>query len=173
MASLGIGQGEVSATPLQLAQFVSLVANNGNSYTPHLVKGYLKENTKEFVPYKFNEVRTGISQRAFDIVKQGMVLVVQGAGTATGLRGDVLKIAGKTGTAQNPHGKDHALFICFAPYDDPKIAIAVVVENVGFGATYAAPIAKKMVEAYLLKNLPKKIDIMSDKAFNDQFGADQ
>ena len=173
MASLGIGQGEVSATPLQLAQFVSLVANNGNSYNPHLVKGYLKENTKEFVPYKFNEIRTGISQRAFDIVKQGMVLVVQGAGTATGLKGDVLKIAGKTGTAQNPHGKDHALFICFAPYDDPKIAIAVVVENVGFGATYAAPIAKKMVEAYLLKNQRKKNDIMSDKAFNDQFGADQ
>lgn len=169
MASLGIGQGEVSATPLQLAQFVAIVANNGNSFTPHLVKGYLKENTKEFVPYKFNEIRTGISQRAFDIVKQGMVLVVQGAGTATGLRGDELKIAGKTGTAQNPHGKDHALFICFAPYDDPKIAIAVVVENVGFGATYAAPIAQKMVEAYLLKNKLKKEDLQKNNGNNNQF----
>ena len=174
MASLGIGQGEVSATPIQLAQFVAIVANNGSTYTPHLVKGYLKENTKEFIPYKFGEIKTGISQRAFDIVKQGMVLVVQGAGTATGLKGDELKIAGKTGTAQNPHGKDHALFICFAPYDDPKIAIAVVVENVGFGATYAAPIAKKMVEAYLLKNKIKKGDIKKSIGINDQlFGVSQ
>ena len=156
MASLGIGQGEVSATPIQLAQYVSIIANFGNTYVPHIVKGYLKENTKEFVPLHFKEVKTGINPAVFDIVRQGMFLVVQGAGTATGLKMDDIKIAGKTGTAQNPHGKDHALFICFAPYDDPKIAIAVVVENVGFGATYAAPIAKKMILAYLKKDLMKK-----------------
>jgi penicillin-binding protein 2 len=85
-----------------------------------------------------------------------MYLVVQGAGTATRIKIEGIKIAGKTGTAQNPHGKDHAFFICFAPYDDPKIAIAVVVENVGFGATYAAPIAQKMILAYLKKDLIKK-----------------
>jgi penicillin-binding protein 2 len=156
MASLGIGQGEVSVTPVQLAQYVSIIANFGNTYVPHIVKGYLKDDTKEFVPLKFKEVKTGINPQVFDIVRQGMFLVVQGAGTATGLKMDDIKIAGKTGTAQNPHGKDHALFICFAPYDDPKIAIAVVVENVGFGATYAAPIAKKMILAYLKKDLMKK-----------------
>jgi penicillin-binding protein 2 len=67
-----------------------------------------------------------------------------------------IKIAGKTGTAQNPHGKDHALFVCYAPTEDPKIAIAVVVENVGFGATYAAPIAKALIEAYLKKETLNK-----------------
>ena len=81
-----------------------------------------------------------------------MFLVVNGSGTATSIRMSDIKIAGKTGTAQNPHGKDHALFVCYAPAEDPKIAIAVVVENVGFGATFAAPIAKALIEAYLKKD---------------------
>jgi len=76
-------------------------------------------------------------------------LVVNGEGTATRLRYSEYKISGKTGTAENPHGEDHAWFIAFAPSDDPKIAIAVLVENVGFGSTHAAPIAKKVIEAYL------------------------
>ena len=156
MASLGIGQGEVSVTPLQLAQYVALIANNGKSYVPHLVKGYIDDATKQLVPFKFNEISTGIKKEALDIVKQGMFLVVNGAGTATRIRMNDIKIAGKTGTAQNPHGKDHAFFVCFAPYENPKIAIAVVVENIGFGSTYAAPIAKKMIEAYLLKDTLKK-----------------
>jgi membrane carboxypeptidase/penicillin-binding protein len=95
-------------------------------------------------------------QKVFEIVKEGMLLVVHGAGTATGIRMKEITIAGKTGTAQNPHGKDHAFFIGFAPYENPKIAIAVVVENVGFGATWAAPIVKKMIEAYLMKEKIKK-----------------
>lgn len=156
MASLGIGQGEVSVTPIQLAQYTCIIANNGNTFVPHIVKGYLKPGSKEIVPFKYKEIRTGIKPEVFDIVKQGMYLVVQGAGTATGIKIDSIEIAGKTGTAQNPHGKDHAFFICFAPYSDPKIAIAVVVENAGFGATWAAPIAKKMIEAYLQKYKYKK-----------------
>jgi penicillin-binding protein 2 len=156
MASLGIGQGEISVTPIQLAQYVALIANNGKSYTPHIVKGYMDDNTKKLVPFKFEEINTGVKKEVFDIVKEGMFLVVQGTGTATRIRMKEFQIGGKTGTAQNPHGKDHALFICFAPFDDPKIAIAVVVENVGFGATHAAPIAKKMLEAYLLKDKIKK-----------------
>jgi len=156
MASLGIGQGEVSVTPVQLAQYVALIANNGKSYVPHLVKGYIDDNTKQLVPFKAKEISTGVKKEAFDIVKQGMFLVVNGAGTATSIRMNDLKIAGKTGTAQNPHGKDHAFFVCFAPFENPKIAIAVVVENAGFGATYAAPIAKKMIEAYLQKDKLKK-----------------
>ncbi|MEJ2618585.1 MAG: penicillin-binding transpeptidase domain-containing protein, partial [Ignavibacteriaceae bacterium] len=143
MASLGIGQGEVNVTPIQLAQFAALVANDGHSYTPHIVKGYLENGTRKFVPFKFKAINVGINKKIFDIVKYGMYLVVNGAGTAAASRSKEIKFAGKTGTAQNPHGKDHALFIAFAPYKNPKIALSVVIENVGFGATYAAPIAKK------------------------------
>ncbi len=152
MASLGIGQGEVSVTPIQLAQYVALIANDGVTYTPHVVKGYLDNTTRKLVPFSYKEVDTGIRKEIFDIVKQGMFLVVNGSGTATNIREKDLQIAGKTGTAQNPHGKNHALFIGFAPFDNPQIAVAVFVENVGFGATYAAPIAKKMIDAYLEKD---------------------
>ena len=165
MASLGIGQGEVSVTPLQLAQYVALIANNGSTFQPHIVKGYLDDKTKQIIPYKFPEIKTGIKQEVFDIVKEGMFLVVNGSGTATHIRISDIDIAGKTGTAQNPHGQDHALFVCYAPAEDPKIAIAVVVENVGFGGTHAAPIAKAMIEAYLKKETLKKEEIKKD---NDQ-----
>ena len=156
MASLAIGQGEVSVTPLQLAKYVALIANNGKSFEPHVVKGYLDEKTKKIIPYKFKEIDTGVKQSVFDLVKEGMFLVVNGSGTATSIRMSEIEIAGKTGTAQNPHGKDHAFFIGFAPYRNPKIAFAIVVENIGFGGTWAAPIAKKMIEAYLMKDKLKK-----------------
>jgi penicillin-binding protein 2 len=156
MASLAIGQGETSVTPIQLVQYVALIANGGKSFVPHLVKGYIDEETKQLVPFKFKQINVGVKQEVLDIVKHGMFLVVNGYGTATWIRMKDIKIAGKTGTAQNPHGKDHALFVCFAPYEKPEIAIAVVVENVGFGSTYAAPIAKKLIEAYLLKDKLKK-----------------
>lgn len=162
MASLGIGQGEVSVTPLQLAQYVALIANNGHSFQPHIVKGYLDDKTREIIPYKFPEIKTGVKQEVFDIVKEGMFLVVNGSGTATHIKMSDINIAGKTGTAQNPHGKDHALFVCYAPAEDPKIAIAVVVENVGFGGTHAAPIAKALIEAYLKKDTLKKDEIKKD-----------
>ena len=162
MASLGIGQGEVSVTPLQLAQYVALIANNGSSFQPHIVKGYLDDNTRQIIPYKFPEIKTGIKQEVFDIVKEGMFLVVNGAGTATHIKMSDIQISGKTGTAQNPHGKDHALFVCYAPSDNPQIAIAVVVENIGFGGTHAAPIAKAMIEAYLKKETLKKEQIKKD-----------
>jgi len=158
MASLAIGQGEVSVTPLQLAQYVALIANNGKSFIPHVVKGYIDDRTNQSVPIKFKEKKTGIDTKVFDIVKEGMYLVVNGAGTATRIRMKEITIAGKTGTAQNPHGKDHAFFIGFAPYENPKIALAVVVENAGFGATWAAPIAQKMFQAYLLKDKTKKLE---------------
>jgi len=107
---------------------------------------------------KFKEIKTGIDPKVFGIVKEGMFLVVNGAGTATRIRMKEINIAGKTGTAQNPHGKDHAFFIGFAPYEDPKIAFAIVVENAGFGSTWAAPIAQKMIQAYLLKDKTKKME---------------
>ena len=156
MASLGIGQGEVSVTPLQLAKYVSLIANNGITFQPHIVKGYLDDKTRQIIPYKFPEINTGVKKEVFDIVKEGMFLVVNGSGTATHIKMDDIKISGKTGTAQNPHGKDHAFFVGFAPSDNPQIAIAVVVENIGFGGTHAAPIAKALIEAYLKKDKLKK-----------------
>ncbi len=156
MASLGIGQGEVSVTPVQLAKYTALIANNGVTYTPHIVKGYLDNKNKEFIPFKFEKIDLGINKQVFDIVKEGMFLVVNGSGTATHIRMSEIQIAGKTGTAQNPHGKDHALFIAFAPFDDPQIAVAVVVENAGFGATYAAPIAQEMIKAFLIKDKTKQ-----------------
>jgi len=162
MASLGIGQGEVSVTPLQLAKYVALIANNGKSFQPHIVKGYLDDKTRQIIPYKFPEITTGIKQEVFNIVKEGMFLVVNGSGTATHIKMTDIDISGKTGTAQNPHGQDHALFVCFAPAEDPKIAIAVVVENVGFGGTHAAPIAKAMIEAYLKKETLKKNELKKD-----------
>ncbi|HZW39736.1 MAG TPA: penicillin-binding protein 2 [Ignavibacteriaceae bacterium] len=164
MASLGIGQGEVSVTPIQLAQYTSLIANNGKTFTPHIVKGYIDDKTGKMIPFKFDELNTHVSQKTFDIVKEGMYRVVNGAGTATSIKMQDINISGKTGTAQNPHGKDHAFFIGFAPSENPKIAFAIVVENVGFGATWAAPIAKKMIMAYLKKDEWKK----SQKPLDEQ-----
>ena len=149
MLSLSIGQGEVSVTPLQLAQYTALIANNGKGYQPHLVKGYVDESNNEVIDFEYKKIDVGIDQKIFDIAKEGMFLVVNGKGTATHLRWGEYEISGKTGTAQNPHGEDHAWFIAFAPFDNPIIAIAVIVENVGFGGTHAAPIAKKVIEAYL------------------------
>jgi penicillin-binding protein 2 len=149
MASLGIGQGEISVTPLQMAQYVGLIANNGKMKTPHFVRGYVDNETDKLVQFNYKEIDTHISQKAFDIVKKGMYLVVNGNGTATHIRLPDIDIAGKTGTAQNPHGKDHAWFVGFAPYENPKIALAILVENVGFGGTHAAPIAQKVIQTYL------------------------
>ena len=148
MLSLSIGQGEVSVTPLQLANYTALIANNGKGFQPHLVRGYLNSG-KEEIDYKYPEIDVGVDNNIFDIVKQGMFLVVNGNGTATHIRSNEYKISGKTGTSQNPHGKDHAWFVAFAPFDNPQIAVAVIVENVGFGGTHAAPIAKRIIETYL------------------------
>ncbi|MCH8170733.1 MAG: penicillin-binding protein 2 [Bacteroidetes bacterium] len=157
MASLAIGQGEVSVDPIQLAQFTSIVANNGNSFQPHLLKGYIDGQTNKFVEFKPKPIHVNIKKEVLDIVKKGMFLVVNGKGTAVASRISNIVMAGKTGTAQNPHGKDHALFIGFAPFDDPQIAFSIIVENVGFGATHAAPIAKKLVETYLHRKMNKNL----------------
>ena len=148
VVSLGIGQGELSATPIQLAQYTSLLANFGETYKPHFVKGFYDQEGK-LNEFTFEKMSVNIKREHFDIVRKGMYDVVNGAGTATWIRQPDVAIAGKTGTSQNPHGKDHALFIGFAPYDDPKIAVAVFVENVGFGSTHAAPIARDLIRTYL------------------------
>ena len=155
LVSLGIGQGELSVTPIQLAKYAALLANYGHSAKPHFLKGYIETSTGKYVEIKPQTYDIGISRHSFDIVRQAMYKVVNGAGTATNIRLPDIKIAGKTGTAQNPHGKEHSVFIGFAPYDNPKIAIAVIVENAGFGSTVAAPIAQQVIKAYLEKEKPE------------------
>ncbi|MCX7797787.1 MAG: penicillin-binding protein 2 [Melioribacter sp.] len=156
LVSLGIGQGELSVTPIQLAQYAALIANYGKTAKPHFLKGYVETKTGRYVETKPEYIETGISRKTFEIIRRAMFKVVNGAGTATNIRMPDIEIAGKTGTAQNPHGKDHAIFIGFAPYKNPKIAIAVVVENAGFGSVNAAPIARDIIKAYLKK---EKINI--------------
>ncbi|MBU1100403.1 MAG: penicillin-binding protein 2 [Bacteroidetes bacterium] len=147
--SLGIGQGELGVSVAQLAKYAALVANNGKTKVPHLVKGYIRSEDREFSAFDFDDVKVNVSEKTFDIVKLGMYKVVNGNGSATNIRNAKIAIAGKTGTSQNPHGDNHAVFVGFAPFEKPEIAIAVLVENVGFGSTHAAPIARDVIVAYL------------------------
>ena len=153
--SLAIGQGEILVTPLQLANLVVVIANKGFYYPPHLVNAIGSEANKM---KEFNtKIVTLIEPRHFDVVQQAMLNVFEGEhGTARWSKLEGIEICGKTGTVQNPHGKDHSMFIAFAPKDDPKIAITVIVENSGYGSTWAAPIASLMVEKYLNDTISRK-----------------
>ena len=144
--SLGIGQGELGITPLQMANIVCIIANKGYYYTPHIIKkiGDKKNTTRQLAVKHLSKV----SPDVFDIVQEGMRKVITG-GTARVAGFDSVTVCGKTGTAQNPHGKDHSLFVGFAPMENPRIAVAVMVENAGYGATWAAPIASLIMEKYL------------------------
>lgn len=146
--SLSIGQGELGCTPLHLANFAATLANRGYYYTPHLQK-----DTPEMpIDDKYKEKHFSMIDTAhFSTVVEGMYMAVHGGAGATARVADVpgLEVCGKTGTAQNPHGDDHSVFICFAPKDNPKIAVVAYIENAGFGATWAAPIASLLVEKYL------------------------
>jgi penicillin-binding protein 2 len=154
LVSLGIGQGELSATPLQLAKYTALIANNGKSVEPHFARGYIDNKTSEFVKLPFKEIILDIDQHVFDLIQEGMYKVVNvPGGTASIAKIPGIDVSGKTGTAQNPHGDNHALFVGYAPSEDPKIAVAVVVENIGFGSTHAAPIAREVMRTYLQKDI--------------------
>jgi penicillin-binding protein 2 len=144
--SLGIGQGELGITPLQMANATATVANRGYYIVPHIVRRIEGKRNPDTL-YQ-NKHWTTIDTGYFPVVIEGMQDVVE-RGTAYIARIPGINIAGKTGTAQNPHGKDHSIFFAFAPVENPKIAIAVVIENAGFGATWAAPIASLMIEQYL------------------------
>jgi len=149
LLSLAIGQGEWGVTPVQLAQYVAIIANWGKTVKPHFVKAIVDANSHRKTFLNYDSIKVNIKRKYLDLVRKGMFYVVNRKGTAVNIALPDLKIAGKTGTAQNPHGKDHAIFVAFAPYDNPKIAVAVFIENVGFGATYAAPVAQKVIETYL------------------------
>jgi len=149
--SLAIGQGELGFTPLQIANMTATIANRGYFYTPHVIK----KIEGDTINNKFKEKHyTKIESKYFKPVIDAMEKVVS-AGTGYAIYNPEIKICGKTGTAQNPHGKDHSIFIAFAPKDNPKIAVAVYVENAGFGSTWAAPIAGLIIEKYLTNKITK------------------
>ena len=143
--SVAIGQGEILATPLQIANLCATIANRGWFITPHVVKEI--QDTVIAEEYRTPRYPT-IDAKYFDDVAEGMRMAVTG-GTCRMANLPGIEVCGKTGTAQNPHGRDHSAFIGFAPYHDPKIAVCVYVENAGFGATYGVPIGSLVIEKYL------------------------
>ena len=146
--SLSIGQGELLVTPLQLANMVATIANRGYYIAPHMVKA-IQDTNRVFRALEYEKKVTGINKEYFDIVIDGMQAVLEETRLSQSIRIDSVIICGKTGTVQNPHGADHSAFVAFAPRENPKIAIAVFIQNAGFGATYAAPIAGLVMEKYL------------------------
>ncbi len=156
--SLAIGQGELGMTPLQMANMTSAIANRGHYYTPHVIKSIEGNQT---IAERFKKPhQTMVDSSNLEIVIEGMDLAVNGpAGSGSTARTaaiDGITLCGKTGTAQNPHGEDHSIFIAFAPKENPKIALSVYVENGGYGSRWAAPIAKLMTEKYLNDSISVK-----------------
>ncbi len=151
--SIAIGQGEILATPLQICNLAATVANQGYFITPHVVKDIQGSSLDS----TYTEKRyTNVDSKYYSYIAEGMRGAVAGSDYGATCRGANLpdiEVCGKTGTAENPHGKDHSIFMGYAPYKEPKVAIAVFVENAGFGATYAVPIGRLMIEKYLRGNI--------------------
>lgn len=152
--SLAIGQAELGITPLQMANMAAIFANRGYYYTPHLVKSI---KGKEYIDKKYTTRHdTPFDKSIYEVMVKGMFGTVNmpgGTAAWSTVKLDSILICGKTGTAQNPHGKDHSVFIAFAPMDNPKIAIAAYVENAGYGSTWAAPVSSLMIEKYLTDSI--------------------
>ena len=150
--SISIGQGEVSATPLQMCNLVATIANRGYYITPHVVREVQDMELDD----KYIEKRsTGINRDYYEYMAEGMRAAVAGGGTCWKLYMQDIDICAKTGTAQNPHGRDHSACISFAPMNNPKVAIAVYVENGGWGGDVAVPLARLMLQKYLLGEIPE------------------
>jgi len=168
MLNMAIGQGDLLVTPLQMAQLAMILGNDGLGYRPHLVIGIQDPLTLVTNPVKIDSFRVNVDPKNIQIVKEGMRLVVNGP-TGTGHRArlpDVL-VAGKTGTTQNPHGKDHAWFIGFAPFEHPEVAVAVMIENGGYGGSVAAPIAHDLFQLYFQKH-PRQPNVSGEVAMKDK-----
>lgn len=169
LISLAIGQGEVGVSPLQMARYASALANGGTVYQPHAVElvRNKKRQTIDSVPHDSSLV--GLSPHVMELIREGMQRVVHAPGGTGGLaRIPGVISAGKTGTAENTHGKDHAWYVGFAPFDNPKIAVAVMLENSGFGGAKAAPLAGLVMERYLygelIRNKPKAVQAQKSVA---------
>ncbi|MEP7196730.1 MAG: penicillin-binding transpeptidase domain-containing protein [Saprospiraceae bacterium] len=152
--SVGIGQGELQLTTLQMANLAAIIANRGYYITPHLLKGF--DNPDLIIPEILRtKTVVPINKEYFEPVIEGMEKAVE-AGTATKAFFPGISICGKTGTSQNPHGEDHSVFFAFAPKINPKIAIAVYIENAGWGGDVAAPIGSLVIEKYLQDTISRK-----------------
>ncbi len=161
--SIAIGQGEILATPLQICNLASTIANRGYYIVPHVVKEI--EDTALDSIY-MNRKQTLVDTKHYEVIAQGMRAAVVG-GTCRGLNMKDVEVCGKTGTAENPHGKDHSACMAFAPYHEPKVAIAVYVENGGFGATIAVPMARLMLERYFYGEVtPESKGMYEDRILN-------
>ena len=155
--SLAIGQDALLSTPIQMANMTAAIANKGFYYTPHVVK----EIEGDTIPSRFLKPKqTMIDAEHFDLVIRGMQEVVDDTelGTSNAAKMDNISVCGKTGTAENPHGEDHSIFIAFAPKENPQIALAVYVENGGWGSTWAVPIGSLMLEEYLTDSI-KRVEL--------------
>lgn len=170
VVSLGIGQGELLVTPIQLANFAAIIANRGYYYTPHLIR---KIDGKPITDTTFTKRRyTTINREHFHPVIEGMYEVFE-SGTARGSRLEGLPMCGKTGTAENPHGQDHSIFLAFAPKEEPKIAIAIFVENGYWGSRWAGPIASLMMEKYITGQVsrPQLVEHMYNGVLYEEYKA--
>ena len=164
--SIAIGQGEILATPLQICNLAATVANRGYFITPHVVTEI--QDTPLDTLYTRRRYPT-IDSHYYEYVAEGMRGAVIGSPYGATCRGANLpdiEVCGKTGTAENPHGKDHSIFMGFAPYHQPKVAICVFVENAGFGATYAVPIGRLMIEKYLNREIPEADKMLEETMIN-------
>ena len=157
--SLSIGQGELELTPLQIANMGCVLANRGYYVTPHIVR------PTEGMNNRVEKHIVDCDRKYFDIVVEGMSMAATG-GTARGASIDSVQICGKTGTAQNPHGEDHSIFMAFAPKDHPKIVIAIYIENGGFGAQYAVPIGGLIMEKYLKGTISPRKKAIEERMLN-------
>jgi penicillin-binding protein 2 len=159
--SLGIGQGEIQMNTLQMANLAAIIANRGWYIIPHVIRDVRDSNfvlDKHFTEKQF----CGVDQKHFEPVIEGMARAVAFGSASSAYMPDIT-VCGKTGTSQNPHGEDHSVFIAFAPRDNPKIAIAVYVENSGYGGRFAAPIASLMIEKYLNRFIRENRKYLEDR----------
>jgi penicillin-binding protein 2 len=152
--SLSIGQDALLTTPIQMANMTAAIANRGYYYTPHIIK----EIENDSIDKRFNiKHNIEIDSAHFKTIINGMEDVVENTelGTSNVAKLENISVCGKTGTAQNPHGEDHSIFIAFAPKNNPKIALAVYIENGGWGSTWAVPIGSLMIEKYLTDTISR------------------
>jgi penicillin-binding protein 2 len=164
--NLAIGQGETSLTPIKLVQLTALIANGGSLVRPHVIRSIEDQGrpVSGLLDRDSTGTRIEIPPDELASIRASMEAVVADPrGTGYAARVDSVRVAGKTGTAQNPHGNDHALFICFAPVENPRIAVAVMVENAGHGSTAAAPIAQKVLQAYFHPTPAESVRVVASR----------
>lgn len=162
--NIGIGQGEIQLTTLQMANLSAIIANRGYYYPPHLVKGYLHDTTT-IRESNIRRITVPVDARHFDPIIDGLEnVMIYGTAQSSWIPG--IPFCGKTGTSQNPHGKDHSVFSGFAPKHNPKIAIAVYIENAGFGGDVAAPIASLVAEKYLRDSISQERRWLEEQMMN-------